>query len=271
MDASWTGPATSLVLADVIVPPSQVTGPPGNAEQPGERRDRDRQSNDSQGCDRAGAKDFGGNRTIFGPRGPSVPMTNRAGGLKMRRFLGELGVTKPSLFTKESPRWTMLPSPPLCWLRPSPPPVAADTPTPPRDLPGRTADRRLPRRRTHALGLPPVRDPTPGRAPRTRADHRRVDLQPPRARRPPPHARPPPLRRRLVSTSRQDPQPLASPPCSGPSPCGATSTSRSTASSGRSSRWRSAWGWRPAAPRPPWPSAWPAPPPTPPRAPCWRT
>ena len=27
------------------------------------------------GCDRAGAKDFGGNRTIFGPRGPSVPMT----------------------------------------------------------------------------------------------------------------------------------------------------------------------------------------------------
>ena len=27
------------------------------------------------GCDRAGAKDFGGNRTIFCPRGPSVPMT----------------------------------------------------------------------------------------------------------------------------------------------------------------------------------------------------
>jgi hypothetical protein len=28
-----------------------------------------------KGCDRAGAKDFGGNRTTFGPRGPSVPMT----------------------------------------------------------------------------------------------------------------------------------------------------------------------------------------------------
>jgi hypothetical protein len=26
----------------------------------------------SNGCDRAGAKDFGGNRPIFGPRGPSV-------------------------------------------------------------------------------------------------------------------------------------------------------------------------------------------------------
>jgi len=30
---------------------------------------------DADGCDRASAKDFGGNRTIFGPRGPSVPMT----------------------------------------------------------------------------------------------------------------------------------------------------------------------------------------------------
>jgi len=28
-----------------------------------------------EGCDRASAKDFGGNRTIFGPRGRSVPMT----------------------------------------------------------------------------------------------------------------------------------------------------------------------------------------------------
>ena len=28
-----------------------------------------------KGCDRANAKDFGGNRTIFCPRGPSVPMT----------------------------------------------------------------------------------------------------------------------------------------------------------------------------------------------------
>ena len=28
------------------------------------------------GCNRAGAKFFGGIRTIFGPRGPSVPMTN---------------------------------------------------------------------------------------------------------------------------------------------------------------------------------------------------
>jgi hypothetical protein len=28
-----------------------------------------------QGCDRASAKVFGGNRTIFGPRGPSVPTT----------------------------------------------------------------------------------------------------------------------------------------------------------------------------------------------------
>ncbi len=27
------------------------------------------------GCDRASAKVFGGNRTIFGPRGPSVPIT----------------------------------------------------------------------------------------------------------------------------------------------------------------------------------------------------
>jgi transposase-like protein len=30
---------------------------------------------DINGCDRAGAKDFGGNRPIFGPRGPSVPLT----------------------------------------------------------------------------------------------------------------------------------------------------------------------------------------------------
>jgi chromosome partitioning protein len=29
----------------------------------------------ADGCDRANAKDFGGNRTILGPRGPSVPMT----------------------------------------------------------------------------------------------------------------------------------------------------------------------------------------------------
>ena len=33
------------------------------------------QEDDWDGCDRAGAEDFGGNRTILGPRGPSVPMT----------------------------------------------------------------------------------------------------------------------------------------------------------------------------------------------------
>ena len=190
----------------------------------------------------------------------------------MRRFLGELGVIKPSLFITGIASMDHATVAAALLATPF---AAALLPLTLRLLPVisriATVDRQLPRRRTHALGLLPVRDPTPRRAPRTRADHRRVDLQPPRTRRPPPHARPPPLRRRLVSASRQDPQPLASPPCSGPSPCGATSTSRSTASSGRSSRWRSASGWRPVAPRPPWPSAWPTRRPTPPRAPCWRT
>src|ERR1700689_5889344 len=85
--------------------------------------------------------------------------------------------------------------------------VATHTPTPPRDLTGGTVDRRLSCCRNHALGLPPVRDPTPRCTPRTRPDPRRVGLQPPRSRRPLPDARPPPVRRRLVSTSRSDSQP----------------------------------------------------------------
>ena len=32
----------------------------------------DQWEHEADGCDRAGAKDFGGNRTTFGPRGPSV-------------------------------------------------------------------------------------------------------------------------------------------------------------------------------------------------------
>src|SRR4051812_23685420 len=127
----------------------------------------------------------------------------------MRRFLGELGddQTVPLL-----PRNRLVGSCYRCrrsagyvLRRRS---AATHTPTPSGDITDRTIDRPLPRRRTHALGLPPVRDPTPRHAPRSRADHRRVDLQPPRTRRPPPDARPPPVRRRLVSTTRQDPQPL---------------------------------------------------------------
>ena len=147
------------------------------------------------GCDRAGAKVFGGNRTIFGPRGPSVPMTTVQESLKMRRSLGELGVTQT---VPRHPRNRLDGS---CYRRRHSAgyplrrrTVAADSPTPSRDRTDRTVDRQLPHRRTHSLGLPPVRDRTPRLAPRTRADHRRVDLQPPRTRRPPPHARPPSLR-----------------------------------------------------------------------------
>ena len=71
---------------------------------------------------------------------------------------------------------------------------------------------------------------------------------------------------------RRDKSPTARlPPCLGPSPCGVTSTSRSTASNGRSFPWNSASGWRPVVPRRPWRSAWRTRPPTPPKAPCWQT
>src|SRR4051794_21853207 len=59
------------------------------------------------------------------------------------------------------------------------------------------------------------------------------------------------------------------PPCSGRSPCGGCSTSPCTAWSGRSFRWRSAWDWRPAWPRPPWPSGPLRRRRSPPRAPSW--
>src|SRR3954466_1326525 len=60
----------------------------------------------------------------------------------------------------------------------------ADRPPDPGDHRARSPHRPLPPGRTHAPRLPPLRDPPAGTAPRTRPDHRRVDLQPPRAARP---------------------------------------------------------------------------------------
>src|SRR6516162_6149946 len=83
-----------------------------------------------------------------------------------------------------------------------------DRPVDPTDHRTRPPHRLVPPGRPHAPNLPPLRDPTAGVAPRTRPDHRRMDLQPPRAARP--HGSPCADRvgRDLVSPSLQDPQSL---------------------------------------------------------------
>src|SRR3954451_1336897 len=84
----------------------------------------------------------------------------------------------------------------------------ADRPPDPGDHRARSPHRPLPPGRTHAPRLPPLRDPPAGTAPRTRPDHRRVDLQPPRAARPRGPARSDRVRGDLVSPPLQDPQSL---------------------------------------------------------------
>ena len=84
----------------------------------------------------------------------------------------------------------------------------ADRPPGPGDHRDRSPHRRVPPGRPHAPGLPSLRDPLAGIAPRTRSDHRRMDLQPPRAARPQGPARPDRVGRDLVSPPLQDPQSL---------------------------------------------------------------
>src|SRR5947209_2395164 len=55
----------------------------------------------------------------------------------------------------------------------------ADRPVAPSDHRTPPPHRPVPPRRPHVPPLPPLRDPLAGTAPRTRPDHRRMDLQPP--------------------------------------------------------------------------------------------
>ena len=88
----------------------------------------------------------------------------------------------------------------------------ADRPTGPGDHRGRSHHRPVPQRRADARGLLPIRGPIAGAAPRARSDHRRMDLQPPRAARPKRPARSDRVPRDLVSPPLQDPQSLGRDP-----------------------------------------------------------
>src|SRR5947209_16600340 len=126
----------------------------------------------------------------------------------MRRSFGELEVTR----TKPPQPRSRFDEP--CYGGPTP---ARNTlrhllgPTHRAPDPGDRADRApprpIPQGGPDAPRLPPVRDPVARAAARTGADHRRMDLQSPRAARPPRPAPPDPLPGGVVSPSLQDTQP----------------------------------------------------------------